>query len=179
MAKPFEFDIKSVRNHARESLRDGPVTEAYGLDREQVVESLNDVLATEVVCSLRYRYHYYVADGIHGRSVAGELLEHANEESQHADWVAERITQLGGKPQLDPAEISRRSHVQYQTGSTLIEMLREDLIAERIAIETYSQLIRWLGDKDPTTRRLMERILRTEEEHATDLTDFLARFPDS
>ena len=154
-------------------MADGAVTGAYLADREQVVAVLNEVLATEIVCVLRYRNHYYMASGINAQPVAAEFLEHANEEQQHADWVAERITQLGGVPNFDPEGLATRAHAEYVEGDTLAGMIREDLVAERIAIETYSEIVRWLKDNDPTTRRIIEDILKMEEEHADDLASLL------
>jgi bacterioferritin len=140
-----------------------------------VVKVLNEVLATEIVCMLRYKRHYYAADGIHSESVKAEFLEHAKEEEQHADWIAERITQLNGEPDFNPEGLATRSHADYVEGDDLISMIEEDLVAERIAIETYSEIIRWLGDSDPTSRRLIERILEKEEEHAEDLVTLISR----
>jgi len=149
------------------------VTGAYRADRERVIEVLNEVLATEIVCTLRYKNHYYMASGIHASPVAAEFLEHANEEQAHADAVAKRITELGGNPNFDPAGLATRSHAEYRSTKNLEEMITEDLVAERVAIETYSEIIRWLGDDDVTTRRLMEGLLATEEEHADDLSNLL------
>ena len=165
----FKTDLESIRRRAREHMEDGAVTGAYRADREQVIAVLNEILATEIVCVLRYKYHYYMASGIHGETAAGEFLEHANEEMQHVDWVAERITQLGGRPNFNPAGIETRAHAEYAEGESLVDMIKENLIAERVAIETYSEVLRWLGDDDPTTRRLMEQILEQEEEHADDM----------
>ena len=173
MAQAFTMDLEAVRARAREKMADGAVTGAYLADREQVVGVLNEVLATEIVCVLRYRNHYYMASGINAQPVAAEFLEHANEEQQHADWVAERITQLGGVPNFDPEGLATRAHAEYAEGETLAGMIREDLVAERIAIETYSEIVRWLKDNDPTTRRIIEDILKMEEEHADDLASLL------
>ena len=173
MAQAFTMDLEAVRARAREKMADGAVTGAYLADREQVVGVLNEVLATEIVCVLRYRNHYYMASGINAQPVAAEFLEHANEEQQHADWVAERITQLGGAPNFDPEGLATRAHAEYAEGDTLAGMIREDLVAERIAIETYSEIVRWLKDNDPTTRRIIEDILKMEEEHADDLASLL------
>jgi bacterioferritin len=151
------------------------VTAFYQADRERVIEVLNEVLATETVCTLRYRHHYFRARGVHSPGIEDEFLQHANEEQMHADKIAKRITELGGDPNLDPEGLATRSHAGYGSGETLQEMIREDLIAERIAIATYSEIIRWLGNEDPTTRRLMEEILATEEEHADDMAKLLAR----
>jgi len=171
----FKADIEEIRRRAIEKMDDGAVTASYAADRDKVVEVLNEVLATETVCTLRYRSHYFMAKGVHSPGVEQEFLEHANEEQQHADMVAKRITELGGAPNLDPEGLATRSHAQYGTGHTLEEMIKEDLIAERIAIATYSEIIRWLGNDDPTTRRLIETILATEEEHADDMASLLAR----
>ena len=173
MAQAFTMDLQTIRARAREKMADGAVTGAYLADREQVVAVLNEVLATEIVCVLRYRNHYYMASGINAQPVAAEFLEHANEEQQHADWVAERITQLGGSPNFDPEGLATRAHAEYAEGDTLAGMIREDLVAERIAIETYSEIVRWLKDNDPTTRRIIEDILKMEEEHADDLASLL------
>ena len=172
--KPFLTDLETIRKRAREKMEDGAITPAYGADREKVISVLNEVLATEIVCVLRYKNHYYMATGIAADPVAQEFLTHANEEQQHADQVAQRIVQLGGVPNLNPEGLATRSHAQYKEGSTLVEMIKEDLVAERIAIQTYSEIIRWLADGDPTTRRLIETILAVEEEHADDLASMLA-----
>ena len=169
----FRTDLETIRKRARSHMDDGAVTAAYKADRRQVVSVLNDVLATELVCVLRYKNHYFMATGIHGESVASEFLEHANEEQDHADRVAHRITQLGGVADFDPAGLATRAHAQYTEGESLQDMIRENLVAERIAIETYSEIVRWLGDSDPTTRRLMEDILEVEEEHADDMVSLL------
>jgi bacterioferritin len=174
MKEAFKADIEAIRKRAMEKIDDGAVTHAYRADRDKVISVLNEVLATEVVCNLRYRNHYFMASGIHASPVADEFLEHANEEQQHADWVAERITQLGGVPNFNPEGLSTRSHASYEEGDRLEDMIREDLVAERIAIETYAEIVRWLGSDDPTTRRIMENILATEEEHADDLAKLLS-----
>ncbi|MEZ4444217.1 MAG: ferritin-like domain-containing protein [Polyangiaceae bacterium] len=171
--EPFKADIERIRERAREKMNRGAVTGGYRGDREQVIRVLNDVLATEIVCVLRYKNHYFMASGINNKPVAQEFLEHANEEQQHADLVAERITQLGGVPNLDPANLATRAHASYSEGSTLAEMIREDLVAERVAVQLYGDIVRWLGNDDPTTRRLMESLLEKEEEHADDLADLL------
>jgi len=174
---PFKADIEAIRRRAKDRMEQGPVTSAYRADRAQVVQVLNEVLATEIVCNLRYRNHYFMASGIHAGPVADEFLEHATEEQQHADWVAERITQLGGMPNMNPEGLATRSHAEYVERDRLEDMIREDLVAERIAIETYAEIARWLSDDDPTTRRLIERILEKEEEHADDLANLLAALP--
>jgi bacterioferritin len=173
----FVNDIKKIRNRAREHIDNGAVTESYGADREQVIKVLNEVLATELVCTLRYRRHYYTASGMNSDSVKAEFLEHANEEQQHAEQVAERIVQLNGGPNFNPDGLATRSHAEYVEGDDLVSMIKEDLVAERIAIETYSEIARWLGDRDPTTRRVIEQILEKEEEHAEDMASLLAKVP--
>jgi bacterioferritin len=169
----FLTDIKTIRERARQEIESGAVTQDYSLDKDQVIKVLNEALATEIVCVLRYRFHYYMATGIHKEGAAAEFLEHSNEEQQHADRIAERIKQLGGKPELNPAIIAQTSHSEYVEGTSLEDMLREDLVAERIAIQTYREMINFFGEKDPTSRRLMEEILAVEEEHADDIADLL------
>jgi bacterioferritin len=171
----FISDLAAIRDRARRGIEDGPVTAGYKADRAQVIKVLNEALATELVCTLRYRRHYYSAKGIHSEAVKEEFLAHAGEEQEHADWIAERITQLGGEPNFDPDGLKDRSHSEYAPGTDLISMIREDLIAERIAIETYSEIIRWLGDDDPVSRKLLVDILKVEEEHANDMADLLTR----
>jgi bacterioferritin len=166
-------DLQQIRERARKHISSGPITPDYGLDREQAVAVLNEALATEIVCTLRYKFHYFMATGIHSQSVKQEFLEHAKEEEEHADRIAERIKQLGGKPEMNPAVLAGRSHSEYKEGDTLVDMLREDLIAERIAIESYREIVRFFGDKDPTSRRMMEDLLAVEEEHADELSDLL------
>jgi len=170
---PFVLDVEKIRSDARQHMDEGPVTATYGADREVVLKLLNDALATEIVCTLRYKRHYFMAKGIHSEAVAQEFLEHANEEQEHADTLAERIVQLGGAPNFAPDGLSSRSHSEYSEGKDLIDMIRENLIAERIAIDTYREIIRYLGDKDVTTRRIFEDILAVEEEHADDMADLL------
>lgn len=169
----FLTDIKTIRDRARKEIESGAVTQDYSLDKEQVIKVLNEALATEIVCVLRYRFHYYMATGIHKEGAAAEFLEHSNDEQQHADRIAERIKQLGGKPELNPAIIAKTSHSEYVEGTSLEDMLREDLVAERIAIQTYREMIAFFGEKDSTTRRMMEEILAVEEEHADDIADLL------
>ncbi|WP_250512642.1 ferritin-like domain-containing protein [Caballeronia sp. INDeC2] len=169
----FVLDVEKIRADARQHMDEGAVTEGYGADRETVLKLLNDSLATEIVCTLRYKRHYFMAKGIHSEAVAQEFLEHANEEQEHADSLAERIVQLGGAPNFAPDGLSSRSHSEYNEGKDLIDMIRENLIAERIAIDTYREIIRYLGDKDVTTRRIFEDILAVEEEHADDMADLL------
>ncbi|HEY6484392.1 MAG TPA: ferritin-like domain-containing protein [Steroidobacteraceae bacterium] len=165
--------IQQLRERARKQIREGAVTADYALDRKQVIELLNEALATEIVCVLRYRFHYFMASGIHSQAVKQEFKEHAEEEQQHADWIAERIKQLGGKPEMNPAVLTSNSHSEYKEGTSLADMIREDLIAERIAIESYREIIQFLGQKDPTSKRIMEKILAKEEEHADDMADLL------
>jgi bacterioferritin len=154
-------------------MEEGAVTSSYAADRETVIHILNDVLATEIVCVLRYKRHYYMATGIHAQAVAEEFLEHAREEQGHADLAAERITQLGGEPNFSPEGLAARSHSEYVEGKTLLDMVREDLVAERIAVESYNDIIRYLGNDDPTTRRMLEAIMAKEEEHADDMKKIL------
>ena len=165
----FMTDVQELRRRARSHIEQGAVTEGYRADVETVLRVLNEALATEIVCVLRYKRHHYMAAGIHATAVAEEFLEHANAEQRHADQIAERITQLGGEPDLDPGNLVGRSHSEYVEGKGLIDMIREDLVAERIVIESYSEIIRFLGNDDPSSRRLMEEILAEEEDHANDL----------
>jgi bacterioferritin len=169
-------DIQTLRQNARAHIEQGPLTSDYTADRDRVVAVLNEALATELVCVLRYKRHYYMAEGINSASVAAEFLQHATEEQGHADQIAARIVQLQGEPDFNPATLVSRSHAEYVAGSDLIDMIKEDLVAERIAIASYGEISRWLGDKDITTRRLMESILAVEEEHADDLLTFLKQF---
>ena len=171
--KPFVTDIKNIRARAREHMERGAVTAGYKADRETVLKILNEVLATELVCVLRYKYHYFMADGINAKAVAAEFLEHAQEEQAHADMICERITQLDGKPNLNPDGLHTRSHAEYVEGENLVEMIQEDLVAERIAIDSYREVIEYLGNDDITTRRIIEQILAQEEEHAEDLSSLL------
>src|SRR5262245_28266328 len=173
--KEFISDIAEIRNRARRHTEEGAVTQGYNADRETVLKILNDALATEIVCVLRYKRHYYMASGIHAGIVAAEFLQHATEEQEHADRIAERITQLGGEPDLNPDTLTTRSHSEYVAGEGLIQMIQEDLVAERIAIESYTEMIRYLGDDDPSTRRMLEDILAKEEDHANDLQTLLER----
>ncbi|MET0591436.1 MAG: ferritin-like domain-containing protein [Polyangiaceae bacterium] len=180
--RSFKLDLNEVRRQARVDVDQGAVTPAYRGDRERVIEILNGALATELVCNLRYRRHYFMVSataGIPGFAIADEFLEHANQEQAHADMIAERIVQLGGEPDFDPKGMTDRSHAEYVAGKDIQSMLHEDLIAERIAIQTYAEIIRYIGDTDPTTRRIMEQILAQEEEHADDLADFMKRIPAS
>jgi len=170
----FLSDVQELRRRARQHIEDGAVTPGYTADRDKVIAILNDALATEIVCVLRYKRHYFMAQGIHAQAVAQEFLEHANEEQVHADRIAERITQIGGAPNFNPEGLASRSHSEYVEGDSLVDMIREDLVAERVAIESYSEIVRFLGDHDITTRRMMEEILAMEEEHADDLQKLLA-----
>jgi bacterioferritin len=170
----FLSDVEELRRRARQHIQEGAVTAGYGADRDKVISVLNEALATEIVCILRYKRHYFMATGIHANAVAQEFQEHAAEEQGHADRIAGRITQLGGEPNFNPDGLSSRSHSEYVEGESLVDMIREDLVAERVAIESYSEIVRFLGDRDVTTRRMMEEILEVEEEHADDLRDLLA-----
>jgi bacterioferritin len=172
--KPFLTDIRELRERARRHIEKGAVTEGYRPDRDTVVRILNEALATEIVCVLRYRRHYFMAAGIHAKAVADEFMQHATEEQAHADQIAHRITQLDGEPNFNPEGLLTRSHSEYVEGNTLIDMIREDLVAERVAIESYTEMIRYLGTDDPTTRRMLEGILAMEEEHAEDMKTLLA-----
>jgi len=174
-AQPFLSDVQELRRRARQNIERGALTDSYQLDARQVCDILNQALATEIVCVLRYKRHYFMATGLNKDAVAAEFLAHANEEQGHADRIAERITQLSGAPDFSPEGLAARSHSEYKEGSTLEEMITEDLVAERIAIESYSEIIRYLGAKDVTSRRLMEEILAVEEEHANDMRDLLEK----
>ena len=171
--KPFLTDIKTIRKRARAHIERGAVTDGYKADREMVVKLLNEALATEIVCVLRYKYHYYMASGINAQSVAAEFLEHAAEEQEHADRIAERITQLEGVPNLSPEGLLTRSHSEYVEGEDLVDMIKENLVAERIAIDSYREIINYIGNDDTTTRRMLEDILAMEEEHAEDMSTLL------
>ena len=173
MLGDFVTDLNEIRRRAREHVEEGPVTAAYQADRAVVLKLLNDALATELVCTLRYKQHYYVATTMFAETVAAEFLQHANEEQEHANQIAERITQLSGVPDFNPENLLSRSASEYKTSDSLEELIREDLIAERIAIETYTEMIRYIGDGDPTTRRMLESILAVEEEHADDLVSMI------
>jgi bacterioferritin len=172
--KPFLTDIKELRRRARQHIEAGAVTDGYRANRETVIKLLNEALATEIVCVLRYKRHYFMAQGIHADPIASEFLQHANEEQGHADQIADRIVQLGGAPNFNPEGMTTRSHSEYAEGQTLLDMIKEDLVAERIAIDSYTEMIRYVGDDDITTRRMLESILAVEEEHADDLASFLA-----
>ena len=171
--QPFLTDIKTLRARARQHIQNGAVTEGYTADRETVVKLLNEALATEIVCVLRYRRHYFMASGINAESVAAEFLQHSNEEQGHADSIAQRIVQLKGEPNFNPEGLLTRSHAEYVEGASLTDMIKEDLVAERIAIDSYREMITYFGTDDPTSRRLMEEILAVEEEHADDLVNLL------
>ena len=171
----FLSDIGAIRERARRTMDDGAVTPSYGLDTQTVVGLLNEALATEIVCTLRYRRHHFCAEGIHAESVKAEFLEHANQELAHADRIAERIVQLGGRPDLAPWTLARRSHAEYVEGEGLRSMIEENLVAERIAIESYREMIQYVSDRDPTTRRMLEDVLADEEEHADDMASLLKR----
>lgn len=173
MAQEHADRIREIRERARREIESGAVTQDYGLDPKKAVALLNEALATELVCVLRYRFHYFMASGLHSQAVKEEFREHADEEQEHADRIAERIKQLGGKPEMNPAILTERSHSEFREGETLAGMIREDLVAERIAIETYRDMVRFFGEKDPTSRIMMEEILAKEEEHADELADLL------
>jgi bacterioferritin len=173
--KPFLTDIKTLRERARQHIENGAITEGYTADRETVVKLLNEALATEIVCVLRYKRHYFMATGIHAEGVAAEFLEHANDEQAHADQIAQRIVQLQGEPNFNPDGLLMRSHAEYVEGTTLTDMIKEDLVAERIAIDSYREMITYFGSDDPTSRRMLEGILAVEEEHADDLVSLLEK----
>ena len=166
-------DVQTIRERARQHIEEGAMTFDYKADRETVIKLLNEALATEIVCVLRYRRHYFMAEGMNAESVKSEFLAHAGEEQAHADQLAERIVQLGGEPNLSPDGLADRSHSEYIEGENLEDMIKEDLVAERIAIESYRDVIAFVGSDDPTTRRLLEEILMKEEEHAEDLVSLL------
>lgn len=173
--QPFVTDIEAIRKRARQHMEKGAVTAGYKADVDTVVRVLNEALATEIVCVLRYKRHHFMAKGLNAQSVADEFAEHANEEQGHADLIAQRITELGGEPNFNPEGLASRSHSEYKEGNTLTDMIKEDLVAERIAIESYSEIIRYLGNDDPTSRRVMEEILAKEEEHAEDMLSLIER----
>ncbi|HET7813654.1 MAG TPA: ferritin-like domain-containing protein [Candidatus Baltobacteraceae bacterium] len=170
---PFLSDVQELRRRARENMMRGSVTSDYKGDLKQAVDILNQALATELVCVLRYKRHYYMSHGIYKDAVAQEFLQHANEEQGHADQIAERITQLGGEPDFNPEGLTSRSHSEYKAGGDMVDMIKENLVAERVAIESYREMVRFFGDNDPTTRRMLEGILAVEEEHANDMVDLL------
>lgn len=171
----FKIDIDTIRNNARKNVTEGAHTDGYVGDAEEVIRNLNSALATEIVCSLRYKRHYFTAKGISSRAIAEEFNVHAQEEQGHADLIAERIVQLGGEPDFSPANLVSRSHADYVPCTDLQEMIKENLVAERIAIDVYREFIQYIGDKDPTTKRMLESILATEEEHADELADWMQR----
>ena len=173
--EPFVTNVSELRRDARQHIEGGAVTGSYSADRETVIKLLNEALATELVCVLRYRRHHFMAQGLEAKSVADEFLLHANEEQGHADELARRITQLKGAPNLSPEGMLARAHSEYVEGTTLLDMIREDLVAERVAISSYGEMIRYLGADDPTTRRMLETILAKEEEHADDMSNLLAK----
>lgn len=172
--KPFLTDVQELRRRARQHIEEGAVTDTYRADRDTVIKILNEALATEIVCVLRYKRHYFMAQGIHAEPIAQEFLQHANEEQGHADQIAGRIIQLGGAPNFSPDGLLSRSHSEYVEGTTLLDMIKEDLVAERVAIDSYTEMIHYIGANDITTRRMLEGILAVEEEHADDLASFLA-----
>jgi bacterioferritin len=174
--KPFLSDIKALRDRARKHIEDGAMTPSYGVNRETAIKVLNEALATEIVCVLRYRRHHFMASGIHAKGVAQEFLEHATEEQAHADQIAARIVQLGGAPNFNPDGMASRSHSEYVEGNKLADMIREDLIAERVAIDSYREMIAFFGTGDSTTRTMLEGILAVEEEHAEDMSSLLQEF---
>jgi bacterioferritin len=171
--QPFLSDVKALRERARKHIEEGPVTPGYEADKDTVLKLLNAALATEIVCTLRYRRHYFMADGLVAEAVKKEFLVHAQEEQAHADQIAERIVQLGGAPDFNPEGLATRSHAEYREGESLTDMIQEDLVAERVAIESYREMIAWLEGRDPTTRRMLEGILAVEEEHADELRSML------
>lgn len=171
----FLTDVQTLRDNARKQIEQGSITDAYGADRERVIEVLNEALATELVCVLRYKRHYFTAQGLNAPQVVAEFLQHATEEQGHADLIAARINQLGGEPDFNPDTLVKRSHAEYDASPGLLDMVKEDLVAERVAIASYTEIIQWLGTEDITTRRLLEGILAVEEEHADDLLSFLEK----
>jgi len=171
--RPFLSDVKTLRARARKHIEQGAITESYGADRKTVLRLLNEALATELICVLRYRRHYFMASGLDADAVADEFLAHANEEQGHADQIAARIVQLNGEPDFDPKGLTTRSHAEYVEGKDLVDMIREDLVAERIAIDSYREMVNYVGDRDTTTKRMLEGILAVEEEHAEDLQSLI------
>jgi bacterioferritin len=175
--KPLLTEVKTLRIQARKHIEEGAVTAGYSADRPKVITLLNEALATEIVCVLRYRRHHFMARGIHAKSIADEFLIHSSEEQGHADQLAERIVQLGGEPDFAPDGLSGRSHAEYVAGGSLLDMIKENLVAERIAIDSYRELIQYLGDEDPTTSHMLMEILAVEEKHADELSDLLTGLP--
>ena len=173
MANDFKIDLENIKKRAREQMMEGAMTGAYRADKDKVIKVLNEALATEIVCILRYKNNHFMASGLQAGPVADEFLTHANEEQQHADWISERICQLGGIPNMNPEGLQTRAHADYYDGENIIDMIKENLVAERVAIESYSEMIYWIGDSDPTTKRMLEDILKMEEEHADDLAGYL------
>ena len=173
--KPFLSDVKKIRERARKHIEKGAVVEGYRAHLPTVLKLLNEALATEIICILRYKRHYFMAEGLESQSVQAEFLQHANEEQAHADEIAARIVQLGGEPNFSPDGLATRSHAEYKPGTNLVDMIKEDLVAERIAIESYTDMINYVGNDDSTTRRMLEGILAMEEEHADDLVSLLAK----
>jgi bacterioferritin len=173
---PFLTDVATLRQRARQHIEEGAITLSYGANRESVVDLLNDALATELVCVLRYRRHHFMAAGLSANSVAQEFMQHSIEEQAHADQIASRIVQLRGEPNFSPDSLTSRSHAEYVEGNSLVEMIRENLVAERIAIDSYREMINYLGDNDTTTRRMLEGILAMEEEHADDLLTLVEKY---
>lgn len=171
----FAADLKKIKERARNHMEQGAVTENYKADRKAVLKVLNEVLATEIVCVLRYKRHYFMAVGLNSEGAKSEFQQHANEEQQHVDWIATRIVQLNGQPNFNPEGLSSRAHSEYAEGTDLVSMIKEDLFAERIAIESYAEIVRWLDDDDPTTRKMIVDILKMEEEHADDLKSLLEK----
>lgn len=169
----FVLDLEKIRDNARNNLQDGAVTTGYSLNNDNVIDMLNEALATEIICALRYKQHYFMCDGLNAQAVAEEFLEHANEEQSHADQLAQRITQLGGEPNMNPSDMCKRAHSKYTPAASIDQMIEENLVAERIAIDSYRAMINYVADRDPTTRKLLEEILVTEEEHADDLSGLL------
>jgi bacterioferritin len=176
-AKPALTDVQTLRSRARKNIEEGAVTEGYTADRTEVVKLLNEALATELVCVLRYRRHHFMARGIDSKTIGDEFLVHATEELGHADLIAERIVQLGGEPDFSPDTLTRRSHAEYVAAQSLVDMIRENLVAERIAIDSYKEMIGYLSDQDPTTSQMLKGILAVEEEHADELSDLLVGMP--
>ena len=176
-SNPGLTDVATLRKQARNHIEEGAVTAGYAADRKAVIKLLNEALATEIVCVLRYRRHYFMARGIHSKGVAEEFLAHSNEELGHADQIAERIVQLGGEPDFAPDSLTGRSHAEYVAGKTLVGMIKEDLVAERIAIDSYRGMIEYIGDQDPTTSEMLKGVLAVEEEHADELADLLQDLP--
>lgn len=175
MANTFKIDLEAIQKRARKEMDKGAMTDAYRANREEVIKVLNEALATEIVCILRYKNNHFMAAGLNAEPIAQEFLTHANEEQMHADWICERITQLGGVPNLNPEGLMTRAHAEYFDGQNIIDMIKENLVAERVAIEVYSEMIQWIGNDDSTTRRMLEDILKMEEEHADDLSGYLEK----